>query len=99
VVGGAARVLGRFVSSLAETSSVPESFQAAAAQQEVNESKILRRLSVGDEGDKGMGGRRGRVNGTRQDSADDEQRPNTSGDDGDDATSGGSGRRYSDLAP
>jgi hypothetical protein len=99
VLGGAARVLGRFVSSLAETSSVPESFQAAAAQQEVNESKILRRLSVGDEGDKGMGERRGLVNGTHQDSADDEQRPNTSGDDSDDATSEGSGGRYSDLAP
>jgi hypothetical protein len=98
VVGGAARVLGRFVSSLAETSSVPESFQAAANQQEVNESKILRRLSIRGEtsDDQGKGGGGRRVNGTSQDA--DEQQPG-SDDSNDDATSGGGGGKYSDLAP
>lgn len=91
VVGGAARVAARFVSSLAQTSSVPESFQAAAREQEGNEGKILRRLaiSVAD----GSGGS-SRVNGTTQNG--DSDKPDISSSSDDEATSGG---RYSDLAP
>jgi hypothetical protein len=87
VVGGAIRVAARFASSLLKTSDVSESLQAAAREQEENESKILRRLTIAVNN---ASLDAGKVNGTTsrgssRDSADDE-RPDGS-------------TRYSDLAP
>jgi hypothetical protein len=94
VVGGAVRVGARFVSSLLGTSSVSESFRAAAVEQEDNESKILRKLSIPvDVGGGTYGG--AKINGTVNDGSNREG----DGEDNGDTKPDSSNSKFSDLAP
>lgn len=61
VVGGAIRVASRFTRNLLSTSNVSESLQAAAEEQEENETKIMRRLTINFETNGG------KINGTTND--------------------------------